>query len=171
MIKSIKPIETKYKGYRFRSRLEARWAVFFDTLDIKWEYEPEGFDLEGVGYYLPDFYLPKFDVWAEVKPSDEFKTREESLKTTISVARRCVEMLKTTHGNFMYLKGLPENKPYLISWLSENGIEDEMVCFHTHSTGNLYSLRHGNPECCKWDDVELAAIAARSARFEHGETP
>lgn len=25
-------IETEYKGYRFRSRLEARWAVFFDTL-------------------------------------------------------------------------------------------------------------------------------------------
>lgn len=25
----IKPIETKYDGYLFRSRLEARWAVFF----------------------------------------------------------------------------------------------------------------------------------------------
>lgn len=33
----IKPIETKYKGYRFRSRLEARWAVFFDALGISWE--------------------------------------------------------------------------------------------------------------------------------------
>jgi hypothetical protein len=29
----IKAIETSYKGYRFRSRLEARWAVFFDALD------------------------------------------------------------------------------------------------------------------------------------------
>lgn len=26
---SIKPIETIYNGYHFRSRLEARWAVFF----------------------------------------------------------------------------------------------------------------------------------------------
>jgi hypothetical protein len=26
-------------GYRFRSRLGARWAVFFETLDIKWHYE------------------------------------------------------------------------------------------------------------------------------------
>jgi len=25
-------IETEYKWYRFRSRTEARWAVFFDTL-------------------------------------------------------------------------------------------------------------------------------------------
>ena len=41
----IKPIETVYNGYRFRSRLEARWAVFFDQLGIKNEYEKEGFDL------------------------------------------------------------------------------------------------------------------------------
>ena len=37
----IKPIETVYNGYRFRSRLEARWAVFFDAAGIEYEYEPE----------------------------------------------------------------------------------------------------------------------------------
>ena len=37
----LKPIPTVYKGYRFRSRLEARWAVFFDACGAKWEYEPE----------------------------------------------------------------------------------------------------------------------------------
>ncbi len=37
----IQAIETRYKGYRFRSRLEARWAVFFDHLKIEWEYEPD----------------------------------------------------------------------------------------------------------------------------------
>jgi hypothetical protein len=52
----IKPIETRYKGYRFRSRLEARWVVYFDAIGLKWEYEPEGFDLEKYGYYLPDFW-------------------------------------------------------------------------------------------------------------------
>ena len=31
-----------------RSRLEARWAVFFDTAGIAWQYEPEGFDLTNV---------------------------------------------------------------------------------------------------------------------------
>ena len=46
----IKAIETSYKGYRFRSRLEARWGVFFDALDIKWEYESEGFDLHEQGH-------------------------------------------------------------------------------------------------------------------------
>ena len=51
----IKPIETEYNGYRFRSRLEARWAVLFDALGVKYEYEPEGFELPSGKKYLPDF--------------------------------------------------------------------------------------------------------------------
>lgn len=62
----IKAIETVYKGYRFRSRLEARWAVFFDTLGVKWEYEKEGYDLDGT-WYLPDFWLPEQECWIEIK--------------------------------------------------------------------------------------------------------
>lgn len=53
----LKAIETEYKGYRFRSRLEERWAVFFDACGVKWEYEPEGYDLGDGTYYLPDFLL------------------------------------------------------------------------------------------------------------------
>jgi hypothetical protein len=62
---SMKPIETNYKGYRFRSRLEARWAVFFDALGVPWEYEPEGFETSA-GWYLPDFKItPRFQhEWA-----------------------------------------------------------------------------------------------------------
>ena len=67
MVNSIKPIETYYKGYRFRSRLEAKWAVFFDTAGIKYQYEPEGYTLENGEAYLPDFYLPDLDVHVEVK--------------------------------------------------------------------------------------------------------
>ena len=39
----MKPIATKIRGVRFRSRLEARWASVFTALGWKWEYEP--FDL------------------------------------------------------------------------------------------------------------------------------
>ena len=53
----MKVIETEYKGYRFRSRLEARWAVFFDACGVRWEYEPEGYVLPDGQYYLPDFLL------------------------------------------------------------------------------------------------------------------
>jgi len=63
---TIKAIETRYKGYRFRSRLEARWAVFFDAMGLDWEYEPEGFDLGGGLYYLPDFRINK-KIYVEVK--------------------------------------------------------------------------------------------------------
>ena len=63
----IKAIETVYNGIRFRSRLEARWAVFFDTVGARYEYEPEGFILEDGTRYLPDFYLPDCDTWVEVK--------------------------------------------------------------------------------------------------------
>lgn len=66
-----KPIETHYAGCKFRSRLEARWAVFFDTLRIQWRYEPEGFEIEcrdgETRRYLPDFWLPGLTTWVEVK--------------------------------------------------------------------------------------------------------
>ena len=51
----MKAIETEYKGYKFRSRLEARWAVFFDIIGIRWEYEPAGIVLSEGPPYLPDF--------------------------------------------------------------------------------------------------------------------
>lgn len=53
----IKPIETEYAGYKFRSRLEARWAVFFDACGVDWEYEPQGYTLQDGTKYLPDFLL------------------------------------------------------------------------------------------------------------------
>ena len=68
-----KPIQTAYKGYRFRSRLEARWAVFFNACGVDWEYEPEGYDLGDGLLYLPDFLLhgvegrAPSDLYVEVK--------------------------------------------------------------------------------------------------------
>jgi len=70
---TIKAIETAYKGYKFRSRLEARWGIFLDSLGIEWEYEKEGYDLGEAGWYLPDFYLPEHHQFIEVKPSTKDK--------------------------------------------------------------------------------------------------
>lgn len=64
---SPRAIETTYRGFRFRSRLEARWAVFLDALNVYWEYEPEGFRLSNGLYYLPDFSLRLIPAWLEVK--------------------------------------------------------------------------------------------------------
>lgn len=63
----MKAIETRYKGYRFRSRLEARWAVFFDTMGLRWEYEPQGYVGRAGVPYLPDFQIQR-DVYVEIKP-------------------------------------------------------------------------------------------------------
>jgi hypothetical protein len=66
---TIKVIETSYKGYRFRSRTEARWAVFLDHAGVKFDYEPQGYVLDGKPY-LPDFLLnpgtPQ-QTWLEIK--------------------------------------------------------------------------------------------------------
>jgi len=69
---TIQAIETRYAGHHFRSRLEARWAHFFKTLGIKWQYEPQGY-LVGCNQrpYLPDFYLPRERLWVEVKGSED----------------------------------------------------------------------------------------------------
>jgi hypothetical protein len=65
----INPVETIYKGIRFRSRLEARWAVFIDALNFKFVYEPDGYDLEGT-WYLPDFWVPDWKAFLEIKPEN-----------------------------------------------------------------------------------------------------
>jgi hypothetical protein len=92
---TIAAIETVYNGVRFRSRLEARWAVFFDAVKTPWQYEPEAFHLpaesivsdsfpdrdpvERLGRdwnYLPDFWLPEVNAWFEVKgeaPRDDYR--------------------------------------------------------------------------------------------------
>lgn len=59
---------TKYRGRQYRSRLEARWACFFDLM--KWPVEYEPFDLNG---WVPDFVLRGArEVLVEVKPIDVF---------------------------------------------------------------------------------------------------
>ena len=65
---TIKAIETEYNGYRFRSRLEARWAIFLDELGIAYEYEREGYEIASGVWYLPDFHID--DGWLEIKHND-----------------------------------------------------------------------------------------------------
>lgn len=67
----MQAIETAYKGRLFRSRLEARWAVFFDAMKMQWQYEPEGYKLSDGTCYLPDFKIttPQGQTrWFEIKP-------------------------------------------------------------------------------------------------------
>lgn len=81
----MKAIQTRYGGCRFRSRLEARWAVAFDAAGLRWDYEPQGYVINGRPY-LPDFYLPQAGCWVEIKP-DRFEPDRELADTLAALAR------------------------------------------------------------------------------------
>ena len=79
-IQRITAIPTTHNGYTFRSRTEARWSVFFDAMQMRFEYEPEGLMLADGSRYLPDFYLPDFKWFCECKPSDGILQIEDKSK-------------------------------------------------------------------------------------------
>lgn len=62
-----KAIQTYYNGHNYRSRLEAKWAMFFEKAGIEFQYEPEGIQFDDGVRYLPDFYLPQQNTFFECK--------------------------------------------------------------------------------------------------------
>jgi len=79
---TIKAIQTFYNGHHFRSRAEARYAVFLTELDVPFLYEHEGWELPGGMRYLPDFYLPEQNCVIEIKgthPTPEERSKAEAL--------------------------------------------------------------------------------------------
>ena len=98
---NAKPIPTEFDGIKFRSRLEARWAVAFRAAGIKYEYEYEGYQLPD-GWYLPDFWLPRLYTWAEVK-SNRFTPRE---------LRMCQQLADATESGCILLADGPDYSCY-----------------------------------------------------------
>jgi hypothetical protein len=78
--KTPKSIQTWYDGFHFRSRLEARHATFFKSMGIRYEYEVETYDLGSAGYYLPDFWLPHYKTWVEIKGAQPTQKEKEKLR-------------------------------------------------------------------------------------------
>lgn len=176
----LRSIETTYKGYRFRSRLEARWAVYFDYLDLEWEYEKEGFDLEDPWHmsmsYLPDFWLPQVRMWAEVKPVSFTATEFHALAL----------LAMHTRNDCILLVGVPDCKPYdTVEWRPSDEwgmVEDGIITtdcvlsnYRNYPTAEhrFYGSTGGTrPRDFAiggmFDDVYEAVCAARSARFESG---
>lgn len=105
----MKSIETEYKGYRFRSRLEARWAVFLDQLGISWEYEKDGLELSNGQRYLPDFwipcpmyYSPDSGYWLEIKATEPSENERQ----------KCFTLAKDTGHVVLLAYGSPTNKQF-----------------------------------------------------------
>lgn len=107
---TIQAIETRYAGCRFRSRLEARWAVFFDSLDVPWEYEAQGYDING-RWYLPDFYLPQSRTYVEVKGDDRALDKELMRKAPFFLP---TSLSPVSFPSLMLLGPIPD--PSKFSW-------------------------------------------------------
>lgn len=183
---SIDPIPTTYRSCRFRSRLEARWAVFFDRAGVEWQYEPQGFMVRNRPY-LPDFYL-RSGTWVEVKGAEDDLDHD-----LMEAAPACLP------GQRLLILGpVPEapsggNWAWLGLYADLPPGESELVTFDSWwefgDGGLLKPARETScppPFSCGDDDGWLepalnmvgdvpprivdAYRAARSARFEHGES-
>lgn len=181
---TIKAIETRYKGYRFRSRLEARWAVFFDALGLQWEYEPEGFDLGEAGWYLPDFYLPELEAWAEIKPKNG--NQNEVFRQLVGMLESGVAKPEKAWGFF----GDPLNHEWMMpvwydrwrpdgsaGWKNEwsgANVEFHKVDSHWEALTGFGLNFQKDPRLEAYPPEKMIANypekqKARAARFEHGE--
>jgi hypothetical protein len=174
----IPAIETRYDGRRFRSRTEARWAVFFNALGWAYEYEREGVVLPS-GPYLPDFWLPGIGRWLEVKGSEP----------TPREVRLCEELAQASGSEVLLAIGGPEPRGQII-WFGRDDPEigpddrfyfladrrDEEVFWLMAHAGHFATAVGPSRERSDHDrapvinaQLKAAYDAASSARFEHGE--
>ena len=187
----IRAIETSYKGYLFRSRLEATWAVFFDAVGLGWIYEPEGFVLQDGTRYLPDFYLPEIGVYAEVKPpifplDPQIITNMQNMsygdKPIILLVGKpgeyktslyCYDLTDSSGGqfeddDFEWGFCLDRNQLHLVApgrertFYADSGFSTQLSNIATGWTLRILPILQVYPE---------AFLAATQARFEYGQTP
>lgn len=91
---------TKFKETEFRSRLEARWAVFFDALKVRYEYEKTTYSIDG-DWYLPDFWLKRWIV--EVKPTPPTPEEYYKAKTVSTESRIAIVCGPPNFNTLVYL--------------------------------------------------------------------
>lgn len=208
------PIETEYDGHRFRSRLEARWAVFFNHLGIQWSYEQEGYELPS-GRYLPDFRLygvvppGPCDLFVEVKgvlTRHDYSRVLHAAHELPWLGQPAADVPGGTGNPCLQLLLLGDPPPPGAAWthraFGRNGdrLYQQAAFFDTLQFGSAAVDVHGGmtPYCHDWltqmpgfldneglryelqpmpeqrltldPNVDAAYRAARSARFEFGES-
>ena len=165
----ITPIETVYKGYRFRSRLEARWAIYLDHAGWIWEYEPQGYTLSNGRKYLPDFLVSgpegshqRESFWLEVKAQ----------KLTDDEYQKCKLLSEGTGLNVIFGIGTPSpEKIYNLPFVGQFYNEGICICADcARISGKPRTIDNESKYGLLVDNLTIAACnAARAARFEFGE--
>ena len=155
--------------------------MFFDVLDLKWEYEPEGYELPS-GMYLPDFKVDYPDCGARW-----FECKGDLRQVTDAEWARLLEF--ETMSGLVVLDGTPDMRMYqcpseicsdVMGDLQPRPYKAQNHAFNHERFGvSLWSYKgrpffdeHSNFFC--YEDMEVKTIkravdAARSARFEHGQ--
>jgi hypothetical protein len=177
--KGIAAIPTRYKGYHFRSRLEARYAVAFDALGIEWEYEKEGYETP-YGWYLPDFWIPVKNNHVPIRGSGYF-IEIKGIQPTLNEKQKIAYIANKTGHSVKVFIGIGKNlcghcnrdldiqKYFLENEISESNGEKEFNRDHPNYILHLEVLLNniGIEGKCSTKDAINAGL---SARFEHGES-
>jgi predicted nuclease of restriction endonuclease-like RecB superfamily len=71
-----KPHWQEYKNTMMRSSWEVNFAKWCDRYNITWQYEPKTFRFKQSAY-TPDFYLPEFHIFIEIKGYFPSKIRQK----------------------------------------------------------------------------------------------
>ena len=122
LIYNIPAIETKYRGMLFRSRLEARWAAFFDRAGWHWEYEP--FDLSG---WVPDFAIRAPSGTARKPVLVEVKPILEMHGPTIKRIERAISASGLDYEALLLGSGITTDdvqRYAYLGWLGEHDLDD-----------------------------------------------
>lgn len=102
MARDIEARQTRYNGVTFRSKLEAQWAVFWDELGVKWEYEPETFKFRDGKQYTPDFWIVDLALWVEIKPNEIIAREEEAMLKCSQLAYETGDLVYLDQGGFAW---------------------------------------------------------------------
>lgn len=190
---TITAIPTRYAGFRFRSRLEARWAVFFNELGITWQYEPQGYLVgEEQIPYLPDFWLPELGMWVEVKGSATDRDLVVLTAAALPISKGGLPSLDSDQPpNLIVLSNVPTSDYAIplhpaLHWDEKGVLIDLMYWFKApDAPARGYAFRppfarYARPRNLTYSglldagysfpSVLAAYRAARGARFEHGES-
>lgn len=181
----LKAIETIYNQNKFRSRLEARWAVALTELGITYCYETEGYDLGAAGQYLPDFYLPDSETYVEIKPQ---KPSDEEIEKAREMHRQSGKDVVIIYGDCQQFEVIvfPENRIstggkygaiQFIKYLaycqlrkSARLLLTHLDCLSAYPEANPLDLNSTNTKvlAALKTSPAIALAAAQQAQFEHG---
>lgn len=166
----VEPLSRKtyYAHIDFRSSLEARWAIFFDHLCLRWKYEPRRFELLTTSY-LPDFWLRMYDhteIWFEVKgPSpaghELNAARELATETRTPVIVAVGDDALDCNANLRMFT--PGGRQLLVRWHLTTGPNGPHLSFITPNAISAAGSIHLSG--CHARELQQAATAATTHQF------